>query len=142
MTPSGQSRHIAFLATLAACPLQLRKRSNGCLAANRRLVPRTDIRVIVRLRSRLENQASSRVRAYELRRHRSARGFIKSFARTMQRNHVSRIDFLECPDRISNVVLLIGREMKAPDHRMNFFHTRGGLSLLDRVDQAAMAARS
>src|SRR5690242_12099385 len=71
-------------------------------------VPRTDIRVIVRLRSRLENQASSRVRAYELRRHRSARGFVKSFARTMQRNHVSRIDFLECPDRISNVVLLIG----------------------------------
>jgi hypothetical protein len=32
--------------------------------------------------------------------------------------------------------------LKAPDHRMNFFHTRGGLSLLDRVDQAAMAARS
>src|SRR6266702_8253134 len=103
-----------------------------------RLVPRTDIRVIVRLRSRLENQASSRVRAYELRRHHSARGFVKSFARTMQRNHVSRIDFLECPDRISNVVLLIGREMKAPDHRMNSFHTRGDLSLPDRVDHAAM----
>jgi hypothetical protein len=46
----------------------------------------------------------------------------------MQRNHVSRIDFLECLDRISNVVLLIGREMKAPDHRMNFFHAGGGLS--------------
>src|SRR5262245_29658132 len=98
--------------------------------------------VIVRLRSSLENQASSRVRAHELRRHRSARSFVKSFARTMQRNHVSRIDFLECPDRISNVVLLIGREMKAPDHRMNFFHTRGDLSLPDRVDHAAMTARS
>ena len=60
----------------------------------------------------------------------------------MQRNHVSRIDFLECPHRISNVVLLIGREMKAPDHRMNFFHTGGGLSLPDRVDHAAMTARS
>jgi hypothetical protein len=58
----------------------------------------------------------------------------------MQRNHESRIDFLECRDRISNVVLLIGREMKAPDHRMNFFHAGGGLSLLDRVDHAAMAA--
>src|SRR5205809_58539 len=72
----------------------------------------------------------------------TSRGFVKSFARTMQRNHVSRIDFLECPDRISNVVLLIGREMIAPDHRMNFFHTRGDLSLPDRVDHAAMTARS
>src|ERR1700737_4079 len=60
----------------------------------------------------------------------------------MQRNHVSRVDFLECLDRISNVFVLIGREMKAPDHRMNFFHTGGGLSLPDRVDYAAMAARS
>jgi hypothetical protein len=38
----------------------------------------------------------------------------------MQRDHVSRIDFLECLDRISNVFLWVGREMKAPDHRMNF----------------------
>src|ERR1700688_4344600 len=60
----------------------------------------------------------------------------------MQRHHVSRIDFLECLDRISNVFLLIGREMKPPDHRMNFFHTGGGLSLPDRGDHAAMAARS
>src|SRR5947208_452394 len=60
----------------------------------------------------------------------------------MQRNHVSRIEFLECLDRISNVVLLIRREMKAPDHRMNFFQTGGGLSLFDRVDHTAMAARS
>jgi hypothetical protein len=37
---------------------------------------------------------------------------------------------------------LIGREMKAPDYRMNFFHPRGDLSLLDRVGHAAMAARS
>src|SRR3984893_4365610 len=60
----------------------------------------------------------------------------------MQRNQVSRIDFLECLDRISNVFLRVGREMKAPDHRMNFFHTGGSLSLPDRVDHAAMAARS
>src|SRR6267378_208515 len=60
----------------------------------------------------------------------------------MQRYHPSRIDFLECRDCISNVFLLIGREMKAPDYRMNFFHTGGGLSLPDRVDHAAMAARS
>ena len=33
----------------------------------------------------------------------------------MQRDHVSRIDFLECLDRISNVFLWVGREMKAPD---------------------------
>jgi hypothetical protein len=37
---------------------------------------------------------------------------------------------------------LMGREMKAPNHRMNFFHTRGDLSLPDRVDHAAMTARS
>src|SRR5258708_40212854 len=55
---------------------------------------------------------------------------------------LSRIDFLECLDCISNVFLLIRREMEAPDHRMNFFHTGGGLSLPDRVDHAAMAARS
>jgi len=60
----------------------------------------------------------------------------------MQRDHVSRIDFLECLDRISNVFLWVGREMKAPDHRMNFFHAGGSLSLPDRVDHAAMAARS
>jgi hypothetical protein len=60
----------------------------------------------------------------------------------MQRNNVSRINFLERLDRISNVFLLIGREMKAPDYRMNFFHPRGDLSLLDRVGHAAMAARS
>ena len=60
----------------------------------------------------------------------------------MQRNHPGRIDFLECLDCISNVFLLIRREMKAPDYRMNFFHTGGGLSLPDRIDHAAMAARS
>src|SRR5258705_3270807 len=59
----------------------------------------------------------------------------------MQRNQISRNDFLECRDCISNVFLLIRPEMKAPDHRMNFFHTGGGLSLPDRVDHAAMAAR-
>jgi len=36
MTAPGQSLHIATLATLGACPLHLRKRSNGCLAANHR----------------------------------------------------------------------------------------------------------
>ena len=60
----------------------------------------------------------------------------------MQRDHVSRIDFLECLDRISNVILLIRREMKAPNHCMNSFHTGGSLSLPDCVDHAAMAARS
>src|SRR5687767_7608345 len=60
----------------------------------------------------------------------------------MQRNHVSRIDFLQCLDRISNVVFLIRREMKASDHRMNSFHTGRGLSLPDCVNHAAMAARS
>src|ERR1700730_13577934 len=94
------------------------------------------------LGSRLENQASSGVRAQQFRRHRSARGFVKRFAGTMQRNHIGRIDFLECLDRISDVVLLIGREMKAPDNGMNFFHAGGGLGLPDRVDHAAMAARS
>src|SRR6202048_457252 len=60
----------------------------------------------------------------------------------MQRNHISRIDFLECLVCISHVFSLIRREMTAPDHRMNFFHTGGALSLPDRVDHAAMAARS
>src|SRR2546421_1161137 len=64
------------------------------------------------------------------------------FARTMQLNHVSRIEFMECLDGISNIFLFIGREMKASDHRMNFFHTGGSLSLPDRVDHAAVAARS
>src|SRR3984893_17396527 len=109
------------------------------LAASR---PETDIHAILRRRSRLENQASSRVCTYELRRHHSARDFVKRFARTMQRNDVSRIEFLECLDRVSNVFLLVGREMKAADHRMNFLHTGGGLSLPDRIDHAAMAARS
>src|SRR5258705_3545192 len=59
----------------------------------------------------------------------------------MQRNQISRNDFLECRDCISNVFLLIRPEMKAPDHRMNSCHTGGGLSLPDRVDHAAMAAR-
>lgn len=59
----------------------------------------------------------------------------------MQWDHVSRIDFLERLDRFSNVVLWMRREMKAPDHRMNFLHAEGGLNLLDRIDHAAMAAR-
>src|SRR5262249_47464183 len=60
----------------------------------------------------------------------------------MQRNHVSRIDFLQCLDRLSNVILLIGCEMKAPDYSVNFFHAGSVLSLPDRVDHAAMAARN
>ena len=59
----------------------------------------------------------------------------------MQWNDIGRIDFLECLDRFSNIVLLIGREMEAPDHCVNLFDTAGGLSLPDRVDHAAMAAR-
>jgi hypothetical protein len=91
---------------------------------------------IARLHLRLENQAGSGICAKDFCRHRSTRDFVKGFARTMQRNHVSRIDFLERLDRVSNVVLWIRREMKAPDHRMNFLHAGGGLSLLDRIDAA------
>ena len=51
---------------------------------------------LVRLRSRLENQASSRVRASELRRHRSARGFpsLKASIRSVLRSVLSGLGSL------------------------------------------------
>ena len=110
--------------------------------------PHGGIRPSPRRRSRLALTLSERE---EISRgiavHRSARsmaGLLGRSPSTVSRE-ISRnggYNVLECLDRISNVFLLIRGEVKAPDHCMNFFYTGGGLSLPDRVDYAAMAARS
>jgi hypothetical protein len=52
------------------------------------------------------------------------------------------VDLLERGNRLPHVALLIGREMKAADERMDFCDSRRCLRLSDDVDHTAMIAGS
>src|SRR5579885_2703651 len=91
--------------------------------------------------ARPERQARPRVRADEPVWNFRLRCLVEKLAAAMQRNDVLDVHALERGDRAVNVVVRRRRQMKSADHGVHLVDSRDRLCLLERVENASMAAR-
>src|ERR1700745_2898725 len=89
-----------------------------------------------------KNEACPRIGTEELARHLSLDCFVERFASAVKWNDIVDIHILHRCDCVAHVVFLVGCKVKAPDDCVNFIDGRSRLRLFDRVNHAAMAARS
>jgi hypothetical protein len=89
-----------------------------------------------------ENEACPGIGAKEFVRHFSLDHVVERLTSAVKWNDIVDVHILHRCDCVAHVVFLIGCKVEAPDDRVNFIDARSRLRLFDRVDHAAMTARS
>src|SRR5208282_4378054 len=74
--------------------------------------------------SRAEDEAGARIRAQQVVRHLALGDLVEGLPGAMERHDIFRPHLLQRHDGLAHIVLLVGCEMKSPDHRMNLVDTR------------------